>query len=67
MSLILSLTVASALGTFVGNTFLLWVVGRVAMAKEKQQAEELRKLQMGYLQMVQRERERIERYAQMES
>lgn len=66
MSLILSLTVASAVGTLLGNMGLFWVIGTMAKRQEKKQLEELQKLQQGYLEMVQREKKRMEAYAQME-
>jgi membrane protein DedA with SNARE-associated domain len=56
----------SFLGTLLGNLALFYIIGRVAHHKEKKQLEELQKMQQGYLEMVQRERERLEKYAQME-
>jgi hypothetical protein len=66
MSLILSLTVASALGTLAGNLGLFWVIGKMAQRQEKKQLEEIQKLQQGYLEMVQRESARMKKYAEME-
>ena len=66
MSLILSLTLASALGTLMGNLGLFWVIGKMAQRQEKKQLEELQKLQQGYLDMVQRENARMKKYAEME-
>lgn len=66
MSLILNLTIASALGTLLGNLGLFWIIGTMAKRQEKKQLEEMQKLQQSYLEMAQRERERIERYAKME-
>ena len=56
----------SFLGTLFGNLGLFYIIGIVAQRKEKKQLEELQKMQQGYLEMVQRERERLEKYAQME-
>jgi hypothetical protein len=56
----------SFLGTLLGNLSLFYIIGLVAQRKEKKQLEELQKMQQGYLEMVQRERERLEKYAQME-
>ena len=56
----------SFLGTLLGNLSLFYIIGIVAQRKEKKQLEELQKMQQGYLEMVQRERERLEKYAQME-
>lgn len=67
MSLILSLTVASAIGTLLGNMGLFWVIGTMAKRQERAQRAELERLQKGYLEMVERERARIENYAKMES
>ena len=67
MSLILSLTIASALGTLLGNMGLFWIIGRMAQRAEKQQQEKLQELQQGYLEMVKRENERMKNYAKMES
>ena len=66
MTLILSLTVASAVGTLLGNVILFWGIGMMAARKEKQQQAELHKLQQSYIEMAERERERLERYARME-
>jgi flagellar motor component MotA len=66
MSLILSLTIASAVGTLLGNMVLFWLIGAMAKRQEKKQMEELQKLQQGYLEMAQRERARLENYARME-
>jgi uncharacterized protein YhhL (DUF1145 family) len=66
MSLILSLTIASAVGTLLGNIGLFWIIGTMAKRQEKKQLEELQKLQQGYLEMAQRERTRMENYARME-
>ena len=56
----------SFLGTLLGNLSLFYIIGIVAQRKEKKQLEELQKMQQGYLEMVQRERERLEKYAQIE-
>jgi hypothetical protein len=66
MSLILSLSLASALGTLVGNLGLFWVIGKMAQRQERKQLEEVQKLQQGYLEMVQRESARMKKYAEME-
>ena len=66
MSLFLITIVATALGTLKGNFVLLSIIGVMAKRAEEKQKKELEKLQQGYLNMVQREKERIERYAKME-
>lgn len=54
------------LGTFLGNVGVFWVIGTLAKRQEQKQREELQKLQQGYLEMAQRENERLQRYAKME-
>jgi hypothetical protein len=66
MVLILSLTLASAIGTLAGNLGLFFVIGKMAQRQEKKQLEELHRLQQGYLEMVERERKRMANYAKME-
>jgi len=62
----LSILGASALGTFLGNLGVFWVIGQMARRQEKKQREELQRLQSEFLEMRQREAERMERYAKME-
>ena len=62
----LLISAGSFLGTFFGNLSLFYVIGKMAQRNEKKQLEELQKMQKGYLEMVQRERERLQKYAQME-
>lgn len=66
MALILSLTVASALGTFLGNTAVFWLIGIMAQRQQKRQEAELARLQSEFLEMRQKEAERMEKYARME-
>ena len=66
MALILSLTVASALGTLIGNMILFWIIGVMAQRQQKRQEAELARLQSEFLEMRQREAERMEKYARME-
>jgi hypothetical protein len=63
----LSIAAGAAIGSFLGNTAVFWVIGLMAQRKEKQQLAELQELQQGYLEMVQREQTRMENYAKMES
>lgn len=56
----------SFLGTLLGNLGLFWIIGTMAKRQEKKQLEELQKLQQGYLDMVEREKKRMENYAKME-
>ena len=66
MTLFFTVLGATALGTFSANVGLLWVVGTMAKRQERKQQEELQKLQQGYLDMVNKERTRLENYARME-
>lgn len=66
MALILSLTVASALGTLIGNMVLFWIIGVMAQRQQKKQEAELSRLQAEFLEMRRREAERMEKYARME-
>ena len=63
---LLAITIGSLLGTLLGNLSLLWVIGKIAQNQEKEKLREVQRLQQGYLELVQRERERLEKYAQME-
>lgn len=62
----LLIATGSFLGTLLGNLGLFYIIGLVTQRKEKKQIEEMQKMQQGYLEMVQRERDRLEKYAQME-
>lgn len=62
----LAVTIGSLVGTLLGNLTLFWVIGKIAQNQEKEKLREIQRLQQGYLDMVQRERERLEKYAQME-
>jgi hypothetical protein len=57
---------ATVLGSVVGNLVVFYILGAMAKRVEKQQREELERLQQGYLEMVDRERKRMENYARME-
>jgi uncharacterized membrane-anchored protein YhcB (DUF1043 family) len=67
MSLIISLTVASAVGTLLGNLSLFMIIGAMAERQQKKQQRELERMQNAFLEMRQKETERLYRYAQMES
>ena len=58
---------ATVLGSVVGNLVVFYILGAIAKRVEKQQREELERLQQGYLDMVDRERARMEAYAKLES
>jgi membrane protein YqaA with SNARE-associated domain len=63
----LAVALGSLLGSFLGNVGVFWVIGLMAQRAEKKQLEELQKLQQGYLDMVEREKKRMENYAKLES
>ena len=62
----LAVALGSLLGSFLGNVGVFWVIGLMAQKAEKKQLAELQKLQQGYLDMVEREKKRMENYAKME-
>ena len=62
----LAVALGSLLGSFIGNMGVFWVIGFMAHRAEKKQLQELQKLQQGYLEMVEREKKRMENYAKME-
>jgi hypothetical protein len=62
----LAVALGSLFGSFLGNLGVFWAIGAMAKRAEKQQLEELQRLQQGYLEMVEREKKRMENYAKME-
>jgi uncharacterized membrane-anchored protein YhcB (DUF1043 family) len=66
MVLALSIGIATAVGTFLGNLGVFWMIGKMAQRQEKKQREELQRLQNEFLEMRQKEAERMKRYASME-
>ena len=62
----LAVAAGAAIGSFLGNTAVFWVIGMMAERNQKKQQAELEELQKGYLDMVQREKTRMENYAKME-
>ena len=62
----LAIAAGAAIGSFLGNTAVFWVIGMIAERNQKKQQAELKELEKGYLEMVQRERNRMENYAKME-
>ena len=62
----LAVALGSLIGSFLGNVTVFMVIGAMAKKVEKKQLEDLQKMQRGYLDMVQREKTRMENYARME-
>jgi hypothetical protein len=62
----LAVALGALIGSFLGNVSVFLVIGTMAKQTEKKQLEELQKMQQGYLDMVQREKIRMENYAKME-
>jgi hypothetical protein len=65
MTLVLTFT-ATVLGSVVGNLVVFYILGAMAKKVEQQQREELERLQQGYLEIVAKERKRMENYARLE-
>jgi hypothetical protein len=62
----LAVALGALIGSFLGNVSVFFVIGTMAKQAEKKQLQELQKMQQGYLDMVQREKARMENYAKME-
>jgi membrane protein DedA with SNARE-associated domain len=62
----LAVAIGAAIGSFLGNTAVFWVIGAMAERNQKKQLAEMREVQQDYLDMVQREQTRMEAYAKME-
>jgi membrane protein YqaA with SNARE-associated domain len=63
---IFAVAVGSFVGTLLGNLGVFWAIGQMAQRQEKKQREELQRLQNEFLEMRQKETERMKRYASME-
>ena len=63
----LAVAAGAALGSFLGNTLVFWVIGAMAERNHKKQLAELKELEKDYLARVQQEQARMENYAKMES
>ena len=59
--------VATGLGTFAANLALLWLIGAQANKLEKQRIKDMVEQQKELMALAQKEQQRMERYAQMES
>jgi len=67
MTLFFTVLGATALGTFSANIGLFWTLGTMAKRQQEAQQKELSKLQAQFLEMRQKEAERMRNYAKMES
>ena len=63
----LAVAAGAAIGSFLGNTAVFWVIGMMAERNQKKQQAELKELEKSYMEVIQRERNRMENYAKMES
>ena len=62
----LAVAAGAAIGSFLGNTAVFWVIGALAERNQKKQLAELKELEKGYMEVIQRERDRMEAYAKLE-
>jgi len=62
----LAVAIGAAIGSFLGNTAVFWVIGARAERNQKKQLAELEELEKDYLARVQREQTRMEAYAKLE-
>ena len=63
----LVVSLSSLIGSFFGNLVVFWILGQLAQKQQEKQREELERLQTEFLTMRQKEVERMQRYAKMES
>jgi membrane protein YqaA with SNARE-associated domain len=63
----LAIAAGAALGSFLGNTAVFWVIGMMAERTQKKQRAELEAMEKSYMEVIQRERNRMEAYAKLES
>ena len=59
--------VAVAVGTFTANFLLLWIIGEKAKAVQEEQNRLILKMQQEAMERYQSERQRLRKYAEMES
>jgi uncharacterized membrane-anchored protein YhcB (DUF1043 family) len=62
----LAVLVASVVGSTIGNLIVFSILGVMAKRLENQQKAQLEELHKTYLESVQREQERMKRYAKLE-
>lgn len=62
----LVIALSSLLGSIVGNLTVFWILGLLAQRQQEKQKEELERLQNQFLEMRQKEIERMQRYVKME-
>lgn len=63
----LAIAAGAAIGSFLGNTAVFWVIGMMAERTQKKQRAELEAMEKSYMEVIQRERNRMEAYAKLES
>ena len=62
----LTVVAAAVVGSIIGNLIVFWVLGTMAKRVQKQQRAQLEEMHKAYLESVQKEHERMKRYAKME-
>ena len=62
----LAIAAGAALGSFLGNTAVFWVIGMMAERTQKKQRAELEAMEKTYMEVIQREQTRMKNYAKME-
>jgi membrane protein YqaA with SNARE-associated domain len=63
----LAIAAGAAIGSFLGNTAVFWVIGVMAERTQKKQRAELEAMEKNYMEVIQREQTRMQNYAKMES
>jgi hypothetical protein len=66
MVLALSIGVASAVGTLLGNLGVFWIIGTMAQRQERKKIEQFQQMQKQMIEAVEKENERMRNYAKME-
>ena len=62
----LAIAIGAAIGSFLGNTLVFYVIGEMAQRTEKKRLAELQQFQAEMQEAMTQETERMQRYAKME-
>lgn len=60
-------SLAVAVGTFVANFYILWIIGNKAKAAQEEQNRTVLKMQQEALDRFRKEQDRMRKYAELES